>query len=402
MFDHLIDAPPDAILGLTEAWKKDPSPLKINLGVGIYKDDKGRTPILESVKTAEERILASASTKAYMPISGTPEYAGIVQNMLLGSAHPVLSEGRIQTAHTPGGTGALRVGADFLKSVKPDASVWVSNPTWANHKGIFQAAGFNVKEYSYYDPATRGLNTEGLYADLEKIPAGDIVVLHVCCHNPSGVDLAADNWEKVAAIASEKGWFPFLDFAYQGFGSGVDEDREGLLAVARACPELLIASSFSKNFGLYQDRTGALSLIGSDAAKTETAFSHVKIAIRVNYSNPAAHGGLIISTILSDDGLTGQWLEELSGMRRRIADVRSSFVATLNKAGIDQDFSFIERQRGMFSFSGLSDEQVNFLREKKSIYIVKGGRINVAGITSGNIDYLCVSIAEALGKAAVR
>lgn len=397
MFEHLTSAPPDAILGLTEAWKKDPNPLKVNLGVGIYKDNQGQTPVLESVKTAEARILASASSKSYMPIGGQPEYGRMVQDLILGEEHPAISEGRIRTAHTPGGTGGLRVGADFLKKVKGNATVWVSRPTWANHKGIFEAAGFTVKEYSYYDSATRGLDFDGMSADLDKIPEGDIVVLHVCCHNPSGVDLTDEQWSQVSEIAAKRKWMPFLDFAYQGFGAGIEEDRAGLLAMVKSCPELLVSSSFSKNFGLYQDRTGALSLIAANRTIAETAFSHVEIAIRVNYSNPPAHGGLIVSAILSDEILKTQWLEELSAMRHRIADVRSQFVLALKNQGIKTDFSFIERQKGMFSFSGLTDDQVAFLREKKSIYIVKGGRINVAGITSQNIGYLCGSIAEVMG-----
>lgn len=396
MFEHLQAAPPDAILGLTEAWKKDPNPLKVNLGVGIYKDDKGQTPVLPSVKTAEERLLATASTKTYMPIGGAPEYGKLVQALILGADHPAIQENRIRTAQVPGGTGGLRVGADFLRKIRGGATVWVSRPTWANHKGIFEAAGFSVKEYAYYHAATRGLDEAGLLADLEAIPAGDIVVLHVCCHNPSGVDLDAAQWGKVAAIAARKGWIPFLDFAYQGFGSGVEEDREGLLAMVRACPELLVSSSFSKNFGLYQERTGALSVIAANRAQADIAFSHIEIAIRVNYSNPPAHGGLIVTTILSDEVLTSQWLEELGAMRTRIAEVRRQFVQALKNQGIATDFSFINRQKGMFSFSGLSDEQVAFLREKRSIYIVKGGRISVAGITSQNIDYLCRALAEVL------
>jgi len=396
MFAHLKIAPPDAILGLTDAWKKDPNPLKINLGVGIYKDDKGQTPVLESVKTAEARILASATSKSYMPIGGAPEYGKIVQNLILGENHPAITEGRIRTAHTPGGTGGLRVGADFLRKTKPEATVWISKPTWANHRGIFEAAGFKVSEYTYYDPATRGLDFQGMIADLSRIPSGDIVLLHVCCHNPSGVDIQAGQWEEVAKIGAEKGWLPFLDFAYQGFGSGVEEDRAGLLSMAKSCPELLVSSSFSKNFGLYQDRTGALSIIGCNREQAEAAFSHVEIAIRVNYSNPPAHGGLIVTTILSDAQLTSLWLDELSQMRQRIAKVRSQFVSKLSEQGIAMDFSFIERQKGMFSFSGLSDDQVSALREKKSIYIVKGGRVNVAGITTQNIDALCAAIAEVI------
>lgn len=396
MFEHLTAAPPDAILGLTDAWKKDPNPLKVNLGVGVYKDEMGQTPVLDSVKAAEARILAAATSKSYMPIGGAPEYASLVQAMVLGEQHPAIAAGRVRTAHTPGGTGGLRVGADFLRKLRPGGTVWVSNPTWANHKGIFESAGFNVREYAYYDPATRGLNIDGMLKDLNAAEAGDIVLLHVCCHNPTGVDPDAGQWLRIAKLAGEKHLLPFLDFAYQGFGVGVEEDRVGLLAVVDACPEVLVSSSFSKNFGLYQDRTGALSLIAANADQAAKAFSHVEISVRVNYSNPPAHGGLIVSTILSDAALKSQWLAELSAMRQRIAGVRDQFVDGLKQAGIHADFSFIQRQKGMFSFSGLSDDQVAYLREKKSIYIVKGGRINVAGISRQNLGYLCAAIKDVM------
>lgn len=394
MFELLTAAPPDAILGLTDAFKNDPNPAKVNLGVGVYKDEKGNTPVLASVKAAEQKILASASTKSYMPIGGSPDYGKLVQSMILGDKHPAVVENRVHTAHVPGGTGGLRVGADFLKKIRPLSKVWISRPTWANHRGIFESAGFPVKEYAYYHPGTRGLDAEGMIKDLESIPAGDIVVLHVCCHNPSGVDPDAAQWKRIAQIASKKGWLPFLDFAYQGFGVGIEEDRTGLLEIASVCPEVLVSSSFSKNFGLYQDRTGALSVIAASARDAANAFSHIEISIRVNYSNPPAHGGLIVTAILSDAALKKQWVDELNAMRKRISDVRAVFVQALQKAGIKQDFSFISKQKGMFSFSGLSDDQVAFLRNKKSIYIVKGGRINVAGITPQNIDYLCQAIKE--------
>jgi aspartate/tyrosine/aromatic aminotransferase len=397
MFADLTPAPPDAILGLTDAWKKDPNPLKINLGVGIYKDNRGQTPVLEAVKTAEGRLLAAASTKAYMPIGGAPEYAALTQELALGARHPAIVEGRVRTAHTPGGTGGLRVGADFLRKLRPGATVWVSRPTWANHKGIFESAGFAVKEYAYYRAARRDLDFDAMMSDLATVPAGDIVLLHVCCHNPTGVDLDAAQWEQVAALAGEKGWLPFLDFAYQGFGDGLEEDRTGLLAMVGACPELLVASSFSKNFGLYQDRTGALSVFAANRAAADAAFSHIELAIRVNYSNPPAHGGLIVSAILSDEPLKTQWLEELAAMRHRIATVRGEFVEALRARGVKTDFSFITRQKGMFSFSGLSDEQVARLRDQHSIYIVKGGRISVAGISSQNLPCLVDAIADVIG-----
>lgn len=396
MFESIQAAPPDSILGLTEAWKKDPNPGKVNLGVGVYKDDAGNTPILASVKAAEAAILQGATTKSYMPIAGAPEYGKLVQDMIFGAGHAVSTGGRARTAHTPGGTAALRVGGDFLKKVLPQATVWVSTPTWANHKGVFGAAGFKTADYPYYDPVTKGLDFARLLEALEKIPAGDIVLLHACCHNPTGVDLTAAQWTQVAACAGRRGWIPFLDFAYQGYGDGLEQDRAGVLALAASCPEFLVASSFSKNFGLYQDRTGALTVVAGSAAVVEAAFSHVEIAVRVNYSNPPAHGGLIVTRILSDAALRAQWMGELTAMREHIASTRARFVAALSQHGVPGDYSFITRQKGMFSFSGLSDAQVKFLRDRKSIYIVGGGRINVAGITSKNIEYLCTSICEAL------
>ena len=396
MFDAILPAPPDSILGLTDAWKTDPNPSKVNLGVGVYKDASGNTPILAAVKAAEGAILQAATTKSYMPISGAPEYGRCVQELLFGGMHEILSSGRARTAHTPGGTAALRAGADFLKKVSPNATVWMSAPTWANHKGVFGAAGMPTADYPYYDALTRGLDFARMQEMLEQIPAGDIVLLHACCHNPSGVDLTSEQWQTVAAIAARRGWLPFLDFAYQGFGDGLVEDRAGVLALAAVCPELLVASSFSKNFGLYQDRVGALTLVAGSAAAANSAFSNVEIVIRVNYSNPPAHGGLIVTRILTDEVLRGQWLGELTAMREHIAATRVEFVAGLAAHGVMGDFSFIARQKGMFSFSGLSDVQVKFLREARSIYIVGGGRINVAGITASNLEYLCTSIREAL------
>jgi aspartate/tyrosine/aromatic aminotransferase len=396
MLESITPAPPDSILGLTEAWRKDPNPAKINLGVGVYKDHTGATPILKSVKEAERRLLETATTKSYMPIGGAPEYGRLVQETILGADHEALAAGRVRTAHTPGGTAALRVGADFIHKFNPRDTVWLSRPTWANHKGVFAAAGLNVAEYAYYQPATHGLDEAAFLAALDGIPAGDVVVLHACCHNPTGVDLHPAHWEQVASMARRRGWIPFLDFAYQGYGDGLAGDRAALLALAGQCPELWVASSFSKNFGLYQDRTGALSLVAPTARAADAAFSQVEACIRVNYSNPPAHGGLIVTTILADPGLRAQWEQELNQMRERIADVREKFAARLGREIPGRDFDFIRRQRGMFSFSGLTDTQVSWLREQRSIYIVGGGRINVAGVTDANLDYLGRSIAEAV------
>lgn len=396
IFDTVAPAPPDPILGLTEAFKKDPNPKKVNLGVGVYVDDNGNTPILKAVRQAEKVLWDTRTTKSYMPISGSPEYAEVVQDLLFGKGHPVVAAGRVRTAHTPGGTGGLRVGAELLKKFVPSARVWLSAPTWPNHKGIFAAAGFKTEEYPYYNAATHGIDFGAMCEMLKRAAKGDIVVLHVCCHNPTGNDLSEAQWKDVASIARAQQWIPFLDFAYQGLGEGIAEDRRGLLAMLDAGVECFVSSSFSKNFGLYQDRVGALTIVAADPKSAETAFSHAKTVIRVIYSNPAAHGGAIVTTILKNDELRALWAEELGTMRQRISSVRNTLVGELKKRGASIDFSFINRQHGMFSFSGLSDAQVSYLRDKKSIYMVGGGRINVAGITSGNVDYLCDSIVEAM------
>lgn len=396
MWKEVEPAPADAILGLTEAFKKDANPLKVNLGVGVYKDDRGTTPILKCIKTAEKALAEAETTKSYLPISGDPAYAANVQKLLFGAESEVIASGRAMTIHSPGGTGALRVGADLLRKFNSAARLWVSSPTWANHKGIFAAAGFAINDYPYYNAETKGVDAEGMLAELETVPAGDIVLLHVCCHNPTGVDLSAGQWDEVVATAKSKGWTPFLDFAYQGFGESIEADRGAVEKFAAAGIDFFIASSFSKNFGLYNERTGALTLVSPTAEEAAVAMSHLKKTIRVNYSNPPAHGGLAASMVLNDAELHNQWVGEVAEMRGRIVEMRAALVDGLAARGVEGDFSYIKRQCGMFSFSGLSDETVAWLRENKSIYIVKGGRINVAGLTSSNIDYVCDSIAEAL------
>lgn len=396
MWKNIEAAPADSILGLTEAFKKDANPQKVNLGVGVYKDDAGNTPVLQSVKAAEKLLVEKEHTKSYLPISGDPGYAACVQKLLFGEGSEVIASGRAATVHAPGGTGALRVGAELLKKFNSQAKVWVSKPTWANHKGIFAAAGFPIAEYAYYDAANMSLDFPALVASLEAVPAGDIVLLHACCHNPSGVDLNEEQWRKVVEIAQTKGWIPFLDFAYQGFGAGVDEDRFAVEQFAAAGGDFFVASSFSKNFGLYNERTGALTVISPSREESVVAMSHLKTTVRVLYSNPPAHGGLVAATILSDSALCEQWLGELTEMRERIIAMRSALVDGLAARGVERDFSFIKEQRGMFSFSGLSDDVVAWLRDNKAIYVVGGGRINLAGLTTANIGYVCDAIAEAL------
>jgi aspartate aminotransferase/aromatic-amino-acid transaminase len=395
MWQNIEAAPADSILGLTEAFRNDPSAQKVNLGVGVYKDEEGKTPILNCVKAAEKILLEKEETKSYLPISGDPVYAAEVQKLLFGESGEVITSGRAVTAHAPGGTGALRVGGDLLKKFYPDAKVWISNPTWANHKGVFKTAGFELAVYDYYNPETKAVDFEAMVTSLESIPAGDIVLLHACCHNPSGVDLSDTEWKQVAAIGKEKGWIPFLDFAYQGFGESVEEDRCGIEEFAATGVDFFIASSFSKNFGLYNERTGALTIVSPTTQDSAVAMSHLKTTIRVIYSNPPAHGGLVVATILSNPELHKQWLGELAGMRDRIKAMRSELVEGLVTRGVKGDFSYITRQRGMFSFSGLSDEIVAWLRTNKSIYVVGGGRINLAGLTKANIGYVCDAIAEA-------
>ena len=392
MLQHIPLAPPDSILGLTEAFRNETNPRKVNLGVGVFKDEAGQTPVLQCVKKAEQRLLEREKTKSYLPIGGSPAFATQALDLLYG-AHSAVAEGRVRAAQTPGGTGALRVGSDFLAKWLPNATAWVSNPTWANHKGIFAAARLPVKEYAYYNAALRGVDFPAFRASLENIPAGDIVLLHVCCHNPTGADLSAAEWAEVAGIAKARGWMPFFDFAYQGFGDGVEEDRAPLQLFLDAGLEFLVASSFSKNLGLYNERVGALSLAAADRDTAVKAYSNIETTVRVNYSNPSNHGGAVAAEVLGDKELRALWLGELAGMRDRIKGLRSKLVDGLQARGVKQDFSFINRQRGMFSFSGLSDDQVNFLIKEKAIYIVKGGRINVAGLAASNLDYVCDAIA---------
>jgi len=396
MFETITAAPPDAILGLTEAFKSDPNPNKINLGVGVYKDANGRTPVLQSVKQAEERLLSAEQSKSYLPIDGPPEFAVAVQALLFGPEHEIVENGRAVTAQTPGGTGALRVAAEFIATTLPDATVWLSDPTWPNHPAIFGAVGLPTATYPYFDAASNGLKFDALLAALRTIPAGDVVVLHGCCHNPSGVDLAVEQWQAVSDILTERGVLPLIDFAYQGFGDGLREDAAGLLTLCRPGAELLIASSYSKNFGLYNERIGALTLVAADAKPARAALTHIKKHIRANYSNPPAHGSAIVTTVLSDPALRTTWETEVATMRDRINGMRHLFVETLNEKGVPRDFSFIAQQRGMFSFSGLTPEQVQRLRDEYAIYIVGSGRINVAGMTADNMDYLCEAIARVI------
>ena len=396
MFNKLEMAPPDAILGLTDAFKKDTRAEKINLGVGVYKTAENTTPILGAVKAAERLLLESESTKSYLPIPGAAGYCAAVRELLFGAGHEIIANDRAVTAHTPGGTGALRVASDFLHTLYPEKQIWVSNPTWANHNAIFMAAGLTVQPYPYYDYENTCLDFDGMLTTLKIVPEGDIVLLHGCCHNPSGMDPDLDQWKAIAEVVYERNLLPMFDFAYQGFGDGLEEDAAGLRHFCQPGKELLICSSFSKNFGLYNERCGAFTIVGADADGAQKAYSHMKIAIRTNYSNPPSHGAAVAEAILTTPELRQQWEDELAAMRSRIAEMRQSFVDTLARLGVEQDFSFITRQKGMFSFSSLTKDQVNQLREEFAIYIVGSGRINVAGMTPSNMDRLCTAIKAVL------
>jgi aspartate/tyrosine/aromatic aminotransferase len=396
MFETVSNAPPDAILGLTEAFRADPNPAKINLTVGVYQDADGKTPIMASVKEAERRILEEESTKTYVGIPGSAEYAQATRDLLFPSEHEIVQSGRSRTVQTPGGTGALRVAADFIHKTFSNATIWLSEPTWPNHPSVFRAAGINVKSYPYFDSTGNSLDFPAMLKGLRQIPAADVVLLHGCCHNPTGVDPTAEQWAEIADQLHRQNVLPLLDFAYQGLADGIREDAEGLEALAARCSEFFVASSFSKNFGLYSERVGALTVVSAAADVAEAVLSQLKTCIRANYSNPPAHGAAIVTTILSNPELRAGWEEDVKEIRDRINSMRRLFAETIAATVADRDFSFITRQRGMFSFTGLTPDQVQQLRDKHSIYIVASGRINVAGMNEANMRTICDAIAGVL------
>lgn len=396
MFENIASAPADPILGLNDTFNKDERAEKINLGVGVFQNNEGITPILGSVKKAEAILLKEEKSKAYLKISGNEAYGLAVQKLLFGENAEPMTAKRVVTAQAPGGTAALRIAADFIKQQAGVNKIWASKPTWANHKAIFSKSDLEIGEYRYYDANNRSLDFDAMCEDLNAVPAGDVVLLHGCCHNPTGVDPTVEQWQQIAEIAADKGWIALFDFAYQGFAKGVEEDAQGLRTFLTKNRELLVASSFSKNFGLYNERVGACTLVAENTEQAQSAFSQMKVNIRANYSNPPAHGALVVNTILSDSALSAEWLNEVKEMRERIKMLREKLVSTLAAKGAKQDFSFIKTQNGMFSFSGLNPEQVQRLRDDFAIYMVGSGRINVAGISENNIDYLCDAIVKVM------
>jgi aromatic-amino-acid transaminase len=391
-------APPDPIIGLTEAFNADTNPKKVTLGAGVYQDGAGKVPILQVVRDAQEQLLEKEETKNYLPIDGVPAFNQQAQTLLLGADSGVLAAARAVTVQALGGTGALKVGADFLKRFFSSSQVWISDPSWENHRQLFEAAGFTVNNYPYYDSKTRGLNFTSMLDTLRKLPARSVVVLHACCHNPTGVDPSREEWTRLLDIFQTAGLIPFFDIAYQGFGEGIDADAFAVRSFAEAGVPCLVAQSFSKSFGLYRERVGALTVVTASEEEAKRVRSQLKRLIRTNYSSPASHGAQLVASVLADAGWRARWEEEVAEMRDRIRLMRELFVRRMREKGVEQDFSFIERQRGMFSYSELPRETVDRLRNKYSIYIVGNGRVSVASLNEKNIDYVCESIAEVEGR----
>ncbi|MEI7614259.1 MAG: amino acid aminotransferase [Betaproteobacteria bacterium] len=396
LFSAVEMAPRDPILGLNETFNADSRPGKVNLGVGVYFDDSGKLPLLGAVKVAEKTRLEAMPARGYQPIEGMVAYNQAVQALLFGKDSPLLLEGRVVTAETLGGTGALKVGADYLKRLLPEAKLYISDPSWENHRALFESAGFQVESYPYYDAATRGVNFEGMKATLNSLPAGSIILLHACCHNPTGADLTAEQWRETIEAIRARGLVAFIDMAYQGFADGIAEDALALNLFAASGLQFFVASSFSKSFSLYGERVGALSIVTTSKDETARVMSQVKRVIRTNYSNPPTHGGAIVAAVLANPELRQMWETELAGMRERIRAMRMSLVEKLKAKGVAKDFSFVNKQRGMFTYTGLSAEQVERLQSEFGVYAVSTGRICIAALNTKNIDYVAEAIAAVL------
>jgi aspartate/tyrosine/aromatic aminotransferase len=392
MFEQIPASTPDAILGLNEVFLADPRPERVNLTVGVYVDQSGHTPILRSVKQAEQRLLETEQTKTYLNIAGDAEYGRLVRELLLGESHPLIRDRRVVSLQTPGGTGALRVTADFVAKHYPQANVWVSDPTWANHAAIFAAAGVPSKMYPYYDHRSHEVALQAMLDGLSQAPAGDFVILHGCCHNPTGADPNAEGWQQIAELCQTRSLLPIVDLAYQGFGHGMEEDVQGLKTLTEHLPEIIVCSSFSKSFGLYRERTGALCAIAGNAATAQTLLDAIKICVRRNYSNPPSHGAAIVATILGEPRLRAEWQRELSEMRANIQQKRLELANALTAASWREDVDFLRSQIGMFSLIGLPPEAIDKLREDYAVYLVRNGRLNMAGIQHSNLDYVVNSL----------
>jgi aromatic-amino-acid transaminase len=389
-------APRDPILGINEAFAADTRPNKVNLGVGVYYDENGKLPLLQAVKEAENTRVALGLPRGYLPIEGVPLYNQAVQGLLFGNDSPIVKNSRAATFEALGGTGGLKIGADFLKRLLPNAEVMISDPSWENHRALFESAGFKVSTYPYYDAASHGVNFAEMLKALESAAAGTIFVLHACCHNPTGVDLTNDQWAQVVSLVKGRGLTGFLDMAYQGFGDGIAEDSAALNMFSESGMSFFVSSSFSKSFSLYGERVGALTVVTQDKDETTRVTSQIKRVIRTNYSNPPTHGASVVAAVLSTPALRQMWEDELAGMRTRIKTMRTGFVNGLKAHGVTRDFSFVARQRGMFSYSGLTAPQVERLQKEYGIYAVNTGRICVAALNNKNLDYVVGAIAKIL------
>lgn len=396
LFAAIEMAPRDPILGITEAFNADKNPNKINLGVGVYYDDNGKVPLLECVRKAEATLMEKLTPRTYLPIDGLAAYDKSVQELVFGADSAVVQEKRAITVQAIGGTGALKLGADFLQRFAPNSQIWISDPSWENHRALFESAGFVVNNYPYYDPATRGVNFAGMLQALKTMPSGSIVLLHACCHNPTGADLSDDQWLEVIQVVTQRGLIPFLDMAYQGFGDSIDADGKVVRQFAQAGGPVFVSNSFSKSFSLYGERVGALSIVAVSAEEAARVLSQLKRVIRTNYSNPPTHGGQVVATALATPELRALWEEELAGMRVRIREMRKLLVQKLKEKAPAHDFDFVIKQRGMFSYSGLTKPQVERLRDEFSIYAIDTGRICVAALNSRNIDYVADAVAKVL------
>lgn len=396
LFSAVEMAPRDPILGLNEAFNSDTRPNKVNLGVGVYYNEDGRIPLLRAVAEAEQARIAAHAPRGYLPIEGIAAYDGAVQKMLFGADSALLADGRVVTIQALGGTGALKVGADFLKRLLPDATVAISNPSWENHRALFESAGFPVHQYAYYDAASHGVDRAGMLADLKALPARSIIVLHACCHNPTGVDLGIDDWKQVIEALREKDHIPFVDIAYQGFGDGIEEDAAAVRLFAETGMTFFVSSSFSKSFSLYGERVGALSIVTGNRDESARVLSQVKRVVRTNYSNPPTHGATVVASVLNSPELRAMWETELGEMRERIRQMRLGMVEQLAAKGAKTDFSFVARQRGMFSYSGLTAEQVERLRVEFGVYAISTGRICAAALNERNLGYVTDAIVQVL------
>jgi aromatic-amino-acid transaminase len=396
LFSSVQLAPKDPIFGLTEAYVADQNPEKVNLGVGVYYTDEGKVPLLKAVIEAEKEIVAKQSPRSYIAIEGPSPYNMGVQKLLFGEDSPLIKDGRVVTAECLGGTGALRVGGDFVRRIEPNVPAAISNPSWENHRGVFEAAGYEVLEYAYFDSKTRGVDFAGMVKSLESFPKRTLVVLHVCCHNPTGADLSKEQWLKVIEICRERDLIPFLDMAYQGFAQGIAEDGLAARLFAESGMSFFVSSSFSKSFSLYGERVGALSIVTQSRDESARVLSQLKRVIRTNYSNPPTHGGAIVAAVLNNPSLRQQWEDELAQMRDRIKTMRHELVVRLAANGAKQDFGFIEAQRGMFSYSGLTAEQVARLQKEDSIFALSTGRICVAALNTKNVDRVAKAIARVI------